>query len=262
MERPNKSRSLFLKFLPKPTTFQNPPFSPGRDHHHHSSTKLKAQAHKGFSGPINFSSLPDEARSKPKIGSSFDAREPTSPKVSCMGQIKYKHKNKKKKKLMMKKSPPSINTKKSSSAIGRFFSRSSPKTDLVIKKSDGYQCSDHDNNARPASTPDHKKTPSLGHMKKFVSGRESLANFDWTAQIAPIDHDRDCYSDEERVRDSDDDEEEDIREIIIPFSAPILVSGREGGGLGLKPRKEVNIWRRRTLAPPPPLALNNSKVRS
>lgn len=278
MERPTKHKSMLLKLLPKPANsgvnFQNAPFSPGRDHHR-SSTKLKSHAYKGFSGPINFALLPEEARVRPKSDEpGFETREPTSPKVSCMGQIKYKHKNKKKKKLMSNdhdkaassksshqhdhyKEQKSKQSKKSSSAISRLFSRP------ASRKRNGSTSSDHDRDGTLA-TSDNDKMPSLGQMKKFASGRESLANFDWTAQIATIDHDRDYYSDGEGGRETEDDDGglRGQREIIIPHSAPILVGGR-GGRLSfeLEPRKEVNLWKRRTMAPPPPLALN-SKVRS
>ncbi|KMS95356.1 hypothetical protein BVRB_009030 isoform A [Beta vulgaris subsp. vulgaris] len=294
MENSNKPRSLFLKFLPKPASaasFQsnnNAHFSPGRDHHHynhhnnhhnnhHSSTKLKAHAHKGFSGPINFSTLPDEARTKPNKDGSFEAHEPTSPKVSCMGQIKYKHK---KKKLMKKASKNSINTKsdhqqvkKSSSAISKFFNRSS--SSKFDKKSTAVPSLGHGKHGR-RDTLDHNSSnnkitstamvPSLGQMNKFASGRESLTNFDWTAQIAPLDHDRDYYSDDDdHRRDHSSDDDDDQREVIIPYSAPMLLGGRSSidhddhvmGGLCLEPRKEVNLWKRRTMAPPVPLALKS-----
>lgn len=88
-------------------------------------------------------------------------------------------------------------------------------------------------------------------MKKFASGRGAFSDFDWMAhQIAPLESDhRNCYSDEERG-DSDREEEEDY---IIPFSAPLTV----GGGVELQPRKEVNLWKRRTIKPPRPLQLNS-----
>ena len=70
-----------LAFLPRaasPVTFQvSPPMSPSG---------------KGSSSPI-VSLIPKEARRKSKSGS-FDVREPASPKVSCMGQIKSKKKKK------------------------------------------------------------------------------------------------------------------------------------------------------------------------
>ncbi|KAG8377994.1 hypothetical protein BUALT_Bualt08G0091800 [Buddleja alternifolia] len=97
--------------------------------------------------------------------------------------------------------------------------------------------------------------PSLSQMRRFASSRDTFSNFDWTtAQIAP-EVDQDYYSDEDRgYSDGEDD-------VIIPFSAPILGAGAGagagyGGGLGLEPRKEINLWKRRTMAQPKPLQLN------
>ncbi|CAO2833772.1 unnamed protein product [Amaranthus hypochondriacus] len=271
MENPNKPKNLFLKFLPKVVNFQNPQFSPKRDHHHHHnfSGKLKAHAHKGFSGPINYSKLPEEARSKPNKDGSFEAHEPTSPKVSCMGQIKYKHRKNKLRKINSKRFITNFDQikKNKSSMMIKLFRKSSK----VDKKSKGSQSEEHgkitrgvvgdnNNNKRVSNIK-----PCLGQLKKFSSGRDSLANFDWTAQIAPIDQDyRDYYSDddEERRRDNLDDDQDDDDEVIIPYSAPILLGGTSYDDHdGLKARKEVNIWKRRTMAPPPPLSLN-SKARS
>ncbi|GFS36010.1 hypothetical protein Acr_00g0043370 [Actinidia rufa] len=84
--------------------------------------------------------------------------------------------------------------------------------------------------------------PSLSQIKRFTSGRDSLAGFDWMAQIAPAEGDQgNYYSDE----DSDGEEE-----VIVPFSAPILV------GVDLEPKKEINLWNRRTVTQPRPLRVN------
>ncbi|KAJ6411957.1 hypothetical protein OIU84_005093 [Salix udensis] len=70
-----------------------------------------------------------------------------------------------------------------------------------------------------------EKTPSLSQMKRFASGRDTLAGFDWTAhQIAPVEFDHsDYYSDEEKV---DRFEEEEHEKVTIPFSAPMMVGWR------------------------------------
>ncbi|KAJ6399663.1 hypothetical protein OIU77_020254 [Salix suchowensis] len=101
-----------------------------------------------------------------------------------------------------------------------------------------------------------EKTPSLSQMKRFASGRDTLAGFDWTAhQIAPVEFDHsDYYSDEEKV---DRFEEEEHEEVIIPFSAPMMV----GGGVDLLPRKEINLWKKRTINPPSPLQLRSNMAR-
>lgn len=248
MEKQAKPKNKILKFLPRAASavvsFQTyPPFSPSRDKRSEiNASKLKAHAGRGYSGPIvSMKMIPDEARRKPKNGG-FETQEPTSPKVSCMGQIKHKKKIKKlakrapppqEVKAVSTSSPPEL--KKRASAIGRIFAGAKPgrKSDAVV--------------AEKAVLPD--KAPSLTQMKRFASGRDSLADFDWTAQIAQIDRDqRNYYSDEERLGDSDQEEEE----VIIPFSAPLMV----GGGVPLQPRNEINLWKRRTMAPPRPLALD------
>ena len=66
-----KLKNRILKILPKAAaavtvTFQNPPFSPGRDHKRTENTTrwFKHAGGKGFSGPL----IPAEARRKPKDG--------------------------------------------------------------------------------------------------------------------------------------------------------------------------------------------------
>lgn len=251
MEKHTKPRSNILKFLPKAAsavTFQNPPFSPGKDKRPDIHiNKLRAHTGKGFSGPI-ISIIPDEARRKSK-NEGFENQEPTSPKVSCMGQI-IKHKaNHQKKKMSHKKSaslpkdikPGAVSSsprevKKQASKFRRLFIGVKP-----ARKSDVYD-DDHDQK-QPHSAP------ALSQMKKFASSRNAFSNFDWMAhQISPLESDhRNYYSDEEKGN-SDDDEEDHI----IPFSAPITV----GGDVALQPRKEINLWKRRTMDPPKPLQLN------
>ncbi|XP_022769269.1 uncharacterized protein At1g76070 [Durio zibethinus] len=245
MEKQAKPKNNILKFLPKAAsaisvTFQNPPFSPGRDKRPDNHTgKHKGYAGKGFSGPI-ISIIPREARRKSKT-ETFETQEPTSPKVSCMGQIKHKKSIKKAKRV----SPPKVSkpvsessssgeVKKHASKLRRIFSMAKPAKKSVAS-------------SNKTELPD--RAPSLGQMKRFASGRNAFASFDWMSQIAPMDADqRDYYSDEERV-DSDFEEEE----VIIPFSAPMTV----GGGVPLQPRKEINLWKRRTMNPPRPLRLNS-----
>ncbi|TXG59865.1 hypothetical protein EZV62_014438 [Acer yangbiense] len=91
MEKPTKIKAMILAFLPKaatPFTFQlSPPWSP---------RGISASARKGFPGPV-IRIIPDEVRGQPKTDS-FIAREPTSPKISCIGGVK----NKKRKNIISK----------------------------------------------------------------------------------------------------------------------------------------------------------------
>ncbi|KAJ1424193.1 hypothetical protein SESBI_11862 [Sesbania bispinosa] len=220
MEKQSNLKNKILKILPKVTVaFQNPPFSPGRDH------KLRPHSGngKGFSGPV-VSMIPDEARRKPKDGGT-ETQEPTSPKISCMGQIKHKKKQIKKSQTQsMSVSTPEVKKK-------HIFSSSSMRLQRMFSKPKHLERFKSDDDAVGNS-----RAPPMGEMRRFASGREAFANFDWKAQIAPEEiEQRGCFSDAEEVED----------EVIIPFSAPIL------GG----PRKEINLWKRRTMAPPRPLQL-------
>ncbi|KAK8580047.1 hypothetical protein V6N13_143184 [Hibiscus sabdariffa] len=230
MKKEAKPRNLILKLLPKAVSavasvgFQNPPFSPSRD---------KRGAGKGML-PCHFVSIiPDEARRKSKA-EALETQEPTSPKVSCIGQIKHKKKIKKAKR----------NLKAVSESTHKYSSPTEVKKQE--ESSNEKDLGDGDDGA-----------PSLCQVKRFASGRDGLASFDWTAQIAvPVEADqhRDDYSDEvgREHRDLEDDEEEE--EVIVPFSCAMAVGG---GGLALQPRKEINIWKRRTTNPPTPLQLKS-----
>ncbi|CAL5349463.1 unnamed protein product [Camellia sinensis] len=237
MDKPARSKNKFLMFLPKPAsanTFQNHTFSPTKDKRSEfHQTKLKTHIGKGFSGPI-ISIIPADARRNTKKNSSFEAQqEPTSPKVSCMGQIKHKKKVIKNEKHA---SPPKdfkpVEPKKKVSKIRSLFSSKTPT---------GRKSDDSDGKSDLSD-----KAPSLSQTTRFSNGRDSLSSLDWMAQVAPVDGD----SDEES------EEEEEEREIIIPFSAPILVGGGGGGVVALEPRKEINLWKRRTIAQPMPLQVN------
>lgn len=246
MEKQTKLRNKILKILPKAAaavtvTFQNPPFSPGRDHN--KRPKNTSKWFKQHNSHV-VHMIPDEARRKSKDGGGIDSQEPTSPKVSCMGQIKHK------KKQIKKGNAKSMSLPKegtSTTAFRRMFNGAK----LAGRKSDAaaYTTSDHEKEEVP-----RRSAPALSEMKRFVSGRDSLSNFDWKApgQVAPEEMDHsDYYSD--RERDESDGEEE---EVMIPFSAPIIAGGGCDGCAPLQSRKEINLWKRRTMAPPRPLQLN------
>lgn len=148
-----------------------------------------------------------EARKKGE-SRNFTEREPTSPKVSCMGQIKLK---------------------KSNSSSKRF-----PNKEKIHKSSSFTLKKMFNKKVRPRRRPESPEVPAqppVGQLRKFTSGRDWLADFDW----------RKVHDDSE-VYDDDGDE------VIVPHSAPILIGG--GGGVAPEPKKEVNLWKRRTLDPP------------
>jgi hypothetical protein len=233
-----QSKNTIMKLLPKASSivvgFQNAPFSPGRDkaklHHHHS---------KGFfSGPLV--NVPDESRRKKKkkkpsnnnLFESDDHQEPTSPKISCIGQIKHK-----KEKIKSKCPKNNNNNQKTTSLKPQPVEKQSSfklKSFLKSRRSR----SDADNNINVKD-----EIPSLSQMKRFASSRDTFANFDWMPQISLED-----YCDEDRMD-----------EVFIPFSAPILRTDHGDNYeriKGLQPKKEINLWKRRTLDQPRPLQLN------
>ncbi|XP_026665013.1 uncharacterized protein At1g76070 [Phoenix dactylifera] len=230
MEKPPRAKATkIFSFLSKANSFsipRLPSFSPGREN----SMKSKALHNKAFSGPI-ISIVPVEARRKEKNGGGLDV-EPTSPRVSCMGQVKHKKACRPK-----RSSPPRVQERKPAFIIREIFRRKVRPG----RRMDAAESSE----GRPAVVG---RAPSLGQMKRFTSRRETLRDFDWRKverkqEAATGDPEKCSCSDEES------DEEHDM---AIYHSAPITVGG---GMAAVDPRKEVNLWKRRTLAPPVPLQL-------
>ncbi|KFK34451.1 hypothetical protein AALP_AA5G147100 [Arabis alpina] len=248
-----KNKNKILKMLPKAMSFGHrvPPFSPGRDlhhNHHHNTASNKAF----FSGPM-VPLVPNAARvRRNKNDAVWD--EPTSPKVSCIGQIKrVKSKNRANTKSLIPKVPKTSSLTKENEKSRGFF-----KIKRLFSFSPATGGGKTSRKSHSSAVAEHPVTvvPSLGQMKKFASSRDALGGFDWSVEMkqeedSPADHHRGYYSDDETkgkyFRD-DDDEDEDEDDIIIPFSAP----------LSLKPKQEVNLWKRRTMDPPKPLHLQIS----
>ncbi|XP_011022278.1 PREDICTED: uncharacterized protein At1g76070-like [Populus euphratica] len=174
-----------------------------------------ANTDRGLSGRI-VSLVPKEARRNARSGTFDDAQEPTSPKVSCTGKVK----NKSKKKPQATKSD------------------SCPKpTPTVFKgKKQGLQ-SDHTSRGRP---PVADKPPSLGHMNQFSSNCGVLRDFDWKA------HDVSGMPD--NSTNSSYDEKNGDKEKVF-----IVVEVDED--IPREPKKQVELWRRRSRTPPGPLQL-------
>ncbi|GAU22669.1 hypothetical protein TSUD_234910 [Trifolium subterraneum] len=157
MEKLFKIKATFLKFLSKQpvslVAFQNPTLSPCRSPTTH-----------------GVSLFPKEHRRKHKRGIKFSPKEPTSPKVSCIGQVKSK---KKKKDVKLHKGVQQVSTKNNDSI------RCNEKKLLVWISKGGYeggkQSGEVKNSAMVSSVP-----PTLDSMKKFSSGRGSLYDFDAT----------------------------------------------------------------------------------
>ncbi|KAJ0231616.1 hypothetical protein HA466_0297410 [Hirschfeldia incana] len=252
-----KNKNKILKILPKAMSFGQrvPPFSPGKDLHHNHNTTSSSSSNKAyFSGPMVL--VPNAARvRRNKSDAVWD--EPTSPKVSCIGQIKL---------VKSKRSSPKKNPKTSSSSsltkeddnkgrLSKFkrlfsFSSSAAGSNTSIKPHPAAVSED----PVTVTVASSEAVPSLGQMKKFASGRDGLGRFDWEVEMkreeeSPADHRRGYYSDDEKrggyLRDKEEEEKDDI---IIPFSAP----------LSMTPKNEVSLWNRRNMDPPKPLHLHTS----
>ncbi|OAY71535.1 Uncharacterized protein ACMD2_09293 [Ananas comosus] len=163
-------------------------------HHLYNPPRERSYFNKAFSGPI-VSIIPAEARYKEER-STVDGEEPLSPKVSCIGRIKGK-----KRSSEPKRPPPS-----------------SERADEKGRRSG-------------AAVEGGGGAPRIGEMRRFTSGRETIADFDWKKGESS------AYDD---------------HEVIIAYSAPLTVGGADWA-VAPEPRKEVNIWKRRTMAPPRPL---------
>ncbi|KAL1809251.1 hypothetical protein DCAR_0728786 [Daucus carota subsp. sativus] len=237
----SKAKNRFLKLLSKP------PFSPNKEKS--SSDKSKSKGFSGASDEATMTSIvPVGALYSKSRNSSL--REPTSPIVSCMGQIKHKKKlyslintnyayqdsvlppmdhlsqvvqNHKNSKQGQQKPPPlksvksfgDVKKKKKPLPIRKMFSRvpsGRRKSDTTI-----YLPDDHT-----------ESSCSLSQMKRFSSGR-NLSNFDWT-KVAQV---------------VDNSEKGSIAPSIL----------QECKAVTLGPKKEVNLWKRRTMAQPSPLQL-------
>ncbi|XP_062023623.1 uncharacterized protein At1g76070-like [Rosa rugosa] len=215
MERPSKLKIKILKFLSQAAapavTYKSPPASPRN--------------------PI-VSIIPKEARRKPRNGSSsFATKEPTSPKVSCMGQVKGKKKKKKSKSKPKQVGPPPPPPQESTSLALSVPKEKTFKVSNVIPKvlinnkgktkDDGSVATS--SLSRTSRVPE--RVPSLGQMKRFESGRGVLSDFD----LIKVDDDDDNMKigvggDEEY------DDEDEKKEVII-------------------------LWKRRSMSPPMPLQL-------
>ncbi|KAI6671551.1 hypothetical protein NL676_006436 [Syzygium grande] len=209
--KPSKLKGMLLKFLPKrapAVTFQSPPISP-----------RKATPGKALSVPAA-SIIPKDARRRLKNGS-FDAREPGSPIVSCIGQVKNKKKKTRLSRLSRQDLPPTGETRWDEKRPKEVKKNSHTSTKFqLFKVAKRGQKSDVADNSKPSGL---EKLPSLANVKKFASGRGALTNFDWRdhgAAVVP-----DC---------SDDEEIEGVKKKIIPHSAPIVLGRTE---MVLEPKK-------------------------
>lgn len=176
MEKPSKLRSKLLRFLiphaASAVTFQSPPLSPGE----------AVAAPRGSSSP-SISIIPTEVRRKKKTAS-FDTREPTSPKVSCMGHVKSTKKIKIKPKRVSVSLPP---PKPQATLRVSCPKEVEEKKAKEIVKINGFK-GPKQGHGMPDVFFHHEKkkqtvpepVPSLGQIKRFSSARAgALSDFDW-----------------------------------------------------------------------------------
>lgn len=204
----------------------------------------------GISGGLTGGSvIPRDAPLIRLENGSFDAREPASPVISCIGQVK--------KKKTMKMATP-----KTASAQPKISHR--PREDLprmILKLLEGKRQKRSQRDRALAGGDRKKPESSSSHPKRLASGRGVLANLDRMAHhgtaVAPgscLD-DGSC-SDNEYASGERKWEEE---KIVLPLAAPTGVGSRSIGSFGeevaLQPKKEINLWKRRTAACPATLRL-------
>ncbi|KFK44152.1 hypothetical protein AALP_AA1G221900 [Arabis alpina] len=219
------------------------PFSPARDFRHHHRTISTANRGYFFSSPMT-PLVPMAARARRRIKNHGVLAEPTSPKVSCIGQIKLakpkfpEKKNRAGGSKNLKKTSSTLSSflvkeednKGSLSKLKRFFSFSTGKNQLIKSNSTALAAA----NEHSTAAVEAVAAPSLGKMKKFASSREAFGGFDWTVEM----------NREEAV--------------MIPCSVSTPLSKSEGLSLCPKPKSEVNLWKRRTMDPPKPLQVKDT----
>ncbi|CAN6205174.1 unnamed protein product [Urochloa humidicola] len=220
-----------------------------------------------FSGPI-VSIVPPEARggrgsrTAKQHRSGYRTPEPSSPKVSCIGQIKRSGSRRQTKvnpcgknggacplpprpptAVAAAPAPDGTTTKPCARPKGSlvkrmsFFRRGRSRSSRTSSK-DGCGGGGSGKGSSGRAVAAAPPGLGIGQMKRFTSGRAALQDFDWREE-----HER--WS-----RDGSEEEEED--EGFVAHSAPLTLGG---GVVASEPRKEVNLWRRRPMAPPTPLQL-------
>ncbi|XP_050229925.1 uncharacterized protein At1g76070-like [Mercurialis annua] len=194
MVRHEKSKAKISDFLPKaagPVNFMSPPPSPAR-----------TPSRKGCRSP-QVSLVPKEIRRKAR-SLSFDVIEPNSPKVSCIGSVRNKGRNKSKTKNKLTKIVKVVAAsfswpfkRKQESQVGCVFDRNQVTTAAKLISLTQQYCV-------ALESPQHdvsdiivpKQLRSLSQVKKFASGRGVLRDFDWKTH---------AVGEDERIEDKQND---------------------------------------------------------
>ncbi|KAK4262024.1 hypothetical protein QN277_027638 [Acacia crassicarpa] len=172
-------KSKFLKFLPRQPVASI-----------HKSSLSPGGSVAGNRSPCRqiVSIIPKEARRKLR-SSSFGAREPSSPKVSCMGDVdqlmkRKKKKKKKKKKTCTHQSGDENADKKEKTLPWIFKGRGGDHHQWEISQRKSGKALDLELGEKEKAQHCTESVPSLGTMKKFASGRGTLDDFD--AKLAQL----------------------------------------------------------------------------
>ncbi|KAK4783734.1 hypothetical protein SAY86_018102 [Trapa natans] len=184
---------------------------------------------------------------------SFDSREPASPIVSCVGQVK-KSKNRKKKKKKEEADSMEMTARaptKPPLDLPIALKKKEPHMHMTIilklfksKKLQGEKSHGCDDAGPNIGYNNENQVPPLGHLKQFSSSRSVLANFD------SMSHNGTAVARDNVLEHGHQREERLAR---VTQSGPIEVISCRGYGedILLQPRKEVNLWKRRTGIRPP-----------
>ncbi|KAJ0237502.1 hypothetical protein HA466_0248860 [Hirschfeldia incana] len=200
------------------------PFSPVRDFHHRRTASTVSRGF-FFSSPITPLLPTAAARARRRTKHAVVFAEPTSPKVSCIGQIKLSKCPESRNRATKDLKPTPFNIV---SKLKCLFSMVSRKTNNTAVSA----ASEPPISAVEAVTA----APSLCKMKKFASSREALVGYDWAVEIKREESRSDHHH--RRGYSSDD------KETKIP-STPLTMCSRQ--------KSEVNLWKRRTIDRPKPL---------
>ncbi|GLJ31765.1 hypothetical protein SUGI_0638980 [Cryptomeria japonica] len=196
------------------------PLSPGRDYGCRHNRPGGFRCHTYL--------IPKEAMEK-KDDRGFEPLEPTSPKVSCIGQVK-----KKKQALEAKQRwRRSQDRPRLLSQTRPLITRRGPKFSKMKSFFSGKKVTESAFCESPEI--DVTNCPSLGQMKRFSSGRrcDALEN---------------VCRDSQKLTEKCSDEKIDANLSPVMFYSGPLINER--------PKTEINLWKRRSIAPP--MALNLS----
>lgn len=250
------------------------PFSPGRDMKRPSdySARGRPNCHaRGFSGPL-ISIIPQEAREKKK-DNEFESHEPTSPKVSCIGQVKLKKikcqakvrpNGREKGKDQHGNRPPMLRTKEiESEPCSPREAKASKLKKLLHMSREKKPAERPVSGAEPTAAA--VQVPKLGQLKRFTSGRDqgaSLENIYRDSIRGDEEYNgdvrRSAWDDLEVENRKHESRNQEKLSVLIAHSGPLLREPLPKPTKANAQPSEINLWKRRSVAPPIALDLESS----